>query len=81
MDFLTNKEYVSQKSNIKRILVNNANKTFLHRFYFETFKIPNIINNIKPDLVLSLQNLELNLSKIKFYIFIKRSHFKISYGS
>ena len=55
--FLTNKEYVSQKSNIKRILVNNANKTFLHRFYFETFKIPNIINNIKPDLVLSLQNL------------------------
>lgn len=58
--FLTNKDYIVESKKIKKIYLKNINSSYLHRYIYEKTILKKVINIVKPDLILSLQNIGIN---------------------
>lgn len=48
-------------------------KSLIHRYYFEKFHAQKLLKEIKPDVIISLQNLKLNHSKIPHVLYIHQA--------
>lgn len=70
--FLLNDYYIEEKSNIHVIKLNKY-KNWICRLYFDLFKGRKIINKIKPDIVLSLQNTIIKGINIKQILYMHQS--------
>jgi len=70
--FLLSDNYVKEKSNI-HIRVLKKYKKWIPRLYFDYFQGKKIIEELKPDIVLSLQNTIIHGTKIKQVLYMHQS--------
>lgn len=55
--FIVSNKCIQSKENISVKRYENVKKSYFHRWLFETIELKKIVKKMKPDLVISLQNM------------------------
>lgn len=91
--FLLSDYYLEERDNIEIVIYNDVKRNWIRRLYFDLFQGKKVINQLKPDVVLSLQNTaifglnypqviylhqSIPFQKIKKFSFFKRGEFQLA---
>lgn len=71
--FLVSNDSIKSKGNIIVKEYDYVKKSYLHRWLFESIKLKTILKKIKPDLVISLQNMPIKRFNGKQFIYLHQS--------
>lgn len=71
--FLVSVGDLEEKKNIRILKVAKIKCSWFHRLYFEYFKLPKILKDLNPDLVISLQNMPISRCTYRQFVYLHQS--------
>lgn len=71
--FIVSNNCIQSKENISVKRYENVKKSYFHRWLFETIELKKIVKKMKPDLVISLQNMPIKGIEAKQFTYLHQS--------
>lgn len=71
--FMVSGDSISEASNVRVLRYDKVKKSWLHRLAFEYLELPGIIEQLAPDLVISLQNMPVKGCKRRQLVYLHQS--------
>ena len=71
--FILSNQLITETENIKIVQYSNGKKSWIHRLYYDFFAGKKIIRDLKPDVVISLQNTKIWGVSVPQIVFVQQA--------